>query len=408
MMQELTLKERLLILSETIRMTEKAFAHWESATITPDELGEAAKEFFDKAAAAENRADFQKVMWAYFGQLRNAHSNYIDRAAPFPHGGVFPLSLLESDGSWLVKEDDTGLTRPGDKVVSIAGKSMNEWLNEMNQWARIADWRMMAGRLSVYFSHYYMKEKADIELLNDQGNTRTVTLSRQPIDYNSHNNGDTSGKWLQQDKTAYIHIPSFNHSRFEEKALELIGEYQHASSIIIDVRGNGGGSTPGRLTHKLMNRPYRWWKEMARHPEFLCRRHPNAEISFTTDYRFSIFDPDYTQPSAETSYQGNVIILVDRFTGSAAEDFTMQFIDNGRAIIIGERTYGSTGQPLVQHFDDGNIVVLVGAVRSYFPNGDPFENVGIVPDIEVPVRREDLYQRRDRTLEKALEVIKNA
>ncbi|MGG4047036.1 hypothetical protein [Paenibacillus favisporus] len=98
-MQELSLKERLLILSETIRMTEKAFAHWESATITPDELGEAAKEFFDKAAAAENRADFQKVMWGYFGQLRNAHSNYIDRAAPFPHGGAFPLSLLESDGS---------------------------------------------------------------------------------------------------------------------------------------------------------------------------------------------------------------------------------------------------------------------------------------------------------------------
>lgn len=68
-MQELSLKERLLILSETIRMTEKAFAHWESATITPDELGEAAKEFFDKAAAAGNRADFQKVMWAYFGSF---------------------------------------------------------------------------------------------------------------------------------------------------------------------------------------------------------------------------------------------------------------------------------------------------------------------------------------------------
>ncbi|WP_428842604.1 S41 family peptidase [Paenibacillus sacheonensis] len=36
-------------------------------------------------------------------------------------------------------------------------------------------------------------------------------------------------------------------------------------------------------------------------------------------------------------YAGKVTILVDSFTGSAAEDFVLPFMDNARAVIIGER-----------------------------------------------------------------------
>jgi carboxyl-terminal processing protease len=98
---------------------------------------------------------------------------------------------------------------------------------------------------------------------------------------------------------------------------------------------------------------------------------------------------------------------VDRFSGSAAEDFILPFLENGRATIIGERTYGSTGQPLIRNFDDGNIVVMVGAIRSFLPNGDSFEGIGIVPNLEVTMRREDLYQQHDVALEKALEFLRS-
>lgn len=104
------------------------------------------------------------------------------------------------------------------------------------------------------------------------------------------------------------------------------------------------------------------------------------------------------------AFDDRPVPLVDRFTGSAAEDFTMPFIDNGRATIIGERTFGSTGQPLIKSFDDGNIMVMVGAIRSFFPNGDSFEGIGITPDVEVSNRREYLYQKRDIVLERALEL----
>ena len=44
-------------------------------------------------------------------------------------------------------------------------------------------------------------------------------------------------------------------------ALELVREFQQAPALIIDVRGNAGGSTPSDLTASLMDRPYRFWTE---------------------------------------------------------------------------------------------------------------------------------------------------
>lgn len=145
-MKELLLEQRLFILSEAIRLTEKAFAHWENAVIDPEELGDLADEFFKKAASVDNRAEFQFVMWEYFGRLRNGHSNYYDRAASFPFEGMFHLSLMELGGAWVVAKDGSGIIQPGDEVVSIAGKPMGDWLNELGRLAGITDWRSMIGR----------------------------------------------------------------------------------------------------------------------------------------------------------------------------------------------------------------------------------------------------------------------
>jgi len=403
-MKELLLEQRLFILSEAVRLTEKAFAHWENAVIDSEELGDLADEFFRKAASVDNRADFQFVMWEYFGRLRNGHSNYYDRAAPFPFGGMVNLSIIDLGGAWVVAEDSSGIMQPGDEVVSIAGTPMGDWLNELGRLIGITDWRSMIGRFPYYFSHLYKGEEVEVLIVDEQGITRTIHMQRQPVDLAAQYLEETTGRWMTRNEVAYIHIPNFNHSKNETRALELLEAFHNASCLIIDVRGNGGGSTPHQLINALMNQPFRWWNEQARHPEFIRRRHPNSDIQFESDYRYAVCRSAYVTSSFEHIYSGKLLILVDRFTGSAAEDFTMPFIDNGRATIIGERTFGSTGQPLIKSFDDGKIMVMVGAIRSYFPNGDSFEGIGITPNVVVSNRREYLYQKRDIVLETALEL----
>jgi carboxyl-terminal processing protease len=216
---------------------------------------------------------------------------------------------------------------------------------------------------------------------------------------------ETEGKWLQEGKVAHIRIPSFMRPRFEEKALEFVELYSRAQAIILDVRGNGGGSTPSRLIKRVMNQPYRWWAERSRRPEPLRKRHRNGEIRFASDYSYAEWQPDWTEPECTGGrYEGKIILLTDRHTGSAAEDFTMPFKDNGRATIIGEKTWGSTGQPVFRNFGD-DIRVGIGSIRAYFPTGEPFEGIGIAPDISVECAREDVYSKWDAVMEKALECV---
>jgi len=79
--------------------------------------------------------------------------------------------------------------------------------------------------------------------------------------------------------------------------------------------------TPQQLIASLMNRPWRTWQQITPARQSQSR-----------------------QP-AKDAYSGRVFILVDRFCGSACEDFVMPFKDAGRATIIGETTQGSSGNP---------------------------------------------------------------
>ena len=81
----------------------------------------------------------------------------------------------------------------------------------------------------------------------------------------------------------------------------------------------------------------------------------------------------------------------------------MPFKDNGRATIIGETTEGSSGQPYFFNFGNG-MTLLVGAARYTFPDGSPFESVGIKPTISVELRIADVRDGIDPVLNKAREL----
>jgi C-terminal processing protease CtpA/Prc len=79
------------------------------------------------------------------------------------------------------------------------------------------------------------------------------------------------------------------------------------------------------------------------------------------------------------------------------------FKDNKRALIIGNRTKGSDGDVCFSKLDK-NVSIGVGCVRVQFPDGRDFEGVGIVPDIIVYPKIEDLRNNIDAVLNKALEI----
>src|SRR5262249_3951265 len=97
------------------------------------------------------------------------------------------------------------------------------------------------------------------------------------------------------------------------------------------------------------------------------------------------------------------ILLVDRFTCSASEDFVMPFKQNGRAEIVGEATEGSSGQPYFVDFGNG-MSFMAGAARHTFPDGSQFESIGILPTVSVDLHVADVKNGVDPVLAKAQEI----
>jgi carboxyl-terminal processing protease len=205
----------------------------------------------------------------------------------------------------------------------------------------------------------------------------------------------SEGRWLRDGRLAYIRVPAFGDPAYERTAIELVRQFASSPNLVVDVRGNGGGATPRQLIGVLMNRPWRTWQE-------------------TTPQHIALFDAqgipaiDASRGSRQLSpsanaYAGRLFLLVDRFCGSACEDFVLPFRDTGRAVVIGETTQGSSGNPYRADLGDG-MSVAIGAVRYRFPDGTAFEGVGIVPDVPIERRLADLVNGRDTVLERAQEL----
>lgn len=190
-----------------------------------------------------------------------------------------------------------------------------------------------------------------------------------------------------------MRIPSFDADAFEDAAIGFVDQLQEDKVLILDLRGNGGGNTPLRLLTKLVDRPYRTWAATT-------PRHTGLNIAKGYAHE-DLAIPSETRDAATGHFGGRLIILVDRETASAAEDFLMPFKDNGRATIAGETTAGSSGQPFYKDLGYG-MRLWVSAKRQTFPNGNQFEGIGITPDIAFEMKRDHVTSENDALLALAM------
>ena len=99
-----------------------------------------------------------------------------------------------------------------------------------------------------------------------------------------------------------------------------------------------------------------------------------------------------------------VVVLINKGSASASEIFSGAMKDNHRAIIIGEQSFG---KGLVQEINklpyESGINITIQKYLT--PNGTDINKKGITPDIEVKLTEEDVKNKNDLQLKKAIEVL---
>lgn len=115
--------------------------------------------------------------------------------------------------------------------------------------------------------------------------------------------------------------------------------------------------------------------------------------------------------AAESSWPGQLtdlplVIVQNEFSASGAEVLAAALQENGRATIVGSSSFGKGTVNRARELTNGG-AVYVSIARWFTPDGNLIEGVGVIPDFEVVLTVEDIEQRRDVAIFRAIQVIRD-
>ncbi|MEP1552745.1 carboxy terminal-processing peptidase, partial [Paraglaciecola sp.] len=323
---------------------------------------------------------FQTVMHS-FARSIEAHTSYLSPRNAERFQMEMNLSF-EGIGAVLLSEDDFTVIRsvvpggpadlsqkikPEDKIVGVA--------QDEDEFVDVIGWRLdevvelIKGPKGSTVKLQIMKGSSESTVPD------VVTLIRDKIkleDREAKSEVYTPKTGPHKDqKLGVIAIPSFYNKLHQDVQREIASlTEQGVEGIIVDLRGNGGGSlTEATLLSGLF---------IDKGPVVQIRDGA-GRIRLEQDVDGKVF------------YDGPLTVLVDRYSASASEIFAAAMQDYNRALILGEQTFGKG--TVQQHRPLGRIYDLyenpLGSVqftiaKFYRINGGSTQHKGVIPDILFP------------------------
>ncbi|WP_336515586.1 S41 family peptidase [Pollutibacter soli] len=228
-------------------------------------------------------------------------------------------------------------------------------------------------------------------------------------------------KWFQND---VLESAGLMFKKFIDSAFSRINEVK-VKNLIIDIRNNGGGESANAayLYSWLSDRPFRFLYAMdtnrinygidsiagvryeyVRELEKYRTRDSNAG-----EQRF--FGLDFQHPQ-ENNFRGNVYVLIDGLTVSAAPQFAALIKNNRRGVLIGEEAPGTINGGSGRGYSyfrlpNTGMLVMISQYRLYLT--DPESNVRdqcVRPDLFVSKTIRDIIKGKDPEMDLAEKMIK--
>ncbi|MCO5257826.1 MAG: S41 family peptidase, partial [Lentimicrobium sp.] len=238
--------------------------------------------------------------------------------------------------------------------------------------------------------------------------------------------------YMLNDSTGYLDLSTFDIPEIKLDSIALFVQRLCSGSVpnlIIDVRFNDGGSieTLNKIFSMIASEPFRLTEMQvvnsnSTYPFFKYTSNYvgvndlfNNYIKFKSGNQYYLPSDSlpYNDIDKKINYKGNVYVLANEHSFSAASVFAALVYKYRRGIIIGRET----GNPYHQLFGEkfahvvlpnSQLVVRIPLVKCVFDSGNdmtiPFGRC-VLPDYEVPLSREELEFENDLFVKKALDLI---
>ncbi|WP_109528030.1 S41 family peptidase [Nocardia aurea] len=263
--------------------------------------------------------------------------------------------------------------RPGDIIESIDGS------------APFIDGKPTPAIAALY-PRYPEADPVELQLLRQSTGRRwSVTLKPGVYERDLAALQGVTSK-LPEDGIAYVRVRGFTPDAADRvfKAISRLRTGRTLTGVVLDLRGNGGGSAPEaiRLVSAFVH---------GKVTAYLCTVDAKCE-ALRTDDTVELID----LPLA---------VLTDRSCASACEHFSSAVKDLGIGHMVGTRTAGAISGPS-EPFQLSNNTMLAFPTRHHLgPNRETFDRIGVPPDHHVPLTPKDAAAGRDPALAKALTLL---
>jgi hypothetical protein len=216
---------------------------------------------------------------------------------------------------------------------------------------------------------------------------------------------------ILSDDTFLVTIPSFD-LKYKAKIDSLMNQYdteiKRRPNLIIDVRGNGGGSDPSysSLIPYLYTQPYVMkgeealaTNEIANKWEAFIPKIPEQEEqlrSFCLEIVKKLRDaPNGTLVSMDEDktvtlpevfpLPSRIGIIINRGCGSTTEQFLLEARQSKKATLFGENSSGCLDYSNLVEFSlpSGKCNLMIPSTRSRRLPTEPIDNTGIAPDVRI-------------------------
>ncbi|MGD9994956.1 MAG: S41 family peptidase [Salinivirgaceae bacterium] len=426
---KITDEEKLYWLSQIWSEIKYNFVNIDQLTFDLDSLY---KTLIPEVVSSANDYEYYQILSKFTASLKDGHTQVSDRGQFYSFMDYIPLSLQDFNEKIYIthvrKNANLDSTWIGAELIEIEDTPTVDYLEKnvfpyisastkQHLWMQSV-YKIQSGFKDILFKGTIKKVDGTIEKIELKRNgeaTRTQQDEYWGVVRNySRNIVDL--EWT--DDT--IAIINFNRFSPEDKAIKefdkLVKQIDKAKGVIIDLRKNGGGSTEvawhlqKHLTKENSFLNYAWETRIS---DGVRKANGNWKEEYKDYYlnkalRFE--KPEVVNvPDSIKRIKCPTIILIGRFTFSAAEDFLVNIYEvPNRPKLIGEETGGSTGSPLVVSGLPGDGYARICTRRICYPISEKrFVNSGVIPDIEVKQTIADYLNEKDVVLERAIDEINN-
>ena len=462
-----TLKEDLTLYKLALETSHPAL-YWH---ISRDSLDAAFKRSYSQLNKPLTVSEFHKVIRSLTATIGDYH---MDTRLPslYAHlqskkGKYFPFDITyANDKGYIFNNNSDDPAIPiGSEVVKINNEPLDSITKQLFKYiiidnnAETFKCRTLSNSFATYYNGFYGQPEWFTVELKHSGERKTAKVKALPInqiEYNKVQNNSNKKKmsspfippspkllalhFLPESSTAVLQIKVFSDGYNTQHGQDFISyidstfleiEQRNIRNIIIDIRGNPGGSSGNGsylfsyLTQKaftegqymeLKSIPLKYWSfagiKDSKGDSVIFEEEDFIRTSEGT-YRLKDYPTLQTIQPKTNNFTGNVYLLIDGLVGSQASSFASLVHHFKRGILVGEETGGNyngntggTWGNLTLPNSELEIQMFVFKIVRF--NAQSQESKGVRPDITTHSSIQNKLSGKDLELGTALNLIKNA